>query len=149
MNQSKYNQSLILKDVVLSNHIEEVNRFLSQGYTPVVTAQDLEPLSKDKSRVVLVKRIFVADLADGKSKRAFTIHARFWDIAASIPDYPMAEPFTQTLIGFGVEYNTTIDPAGVDQMEVGFAQNGDRINVQEAEDRFLKVFNGMGQPFVN
>jgi len=134
--------SLTTSDPVLNAFPEMVEKFIRKGYAELYDTASRHT-ERMEARLLLVKRIYVEDFKDGELKRAYSIQVKFYDYS-KIPGYRNEQ---QTLPTFGVEYTTTIDSAGPDQMTVSFGQNENYINIEEAEDRFLRVFNGLGQPF--
>ena len=134
--------SLTKNDPVLAEFPAEVEKFIQQGYTQLYDTISLNR-ERMEAQLLLVKKIYVEDVKDGVLKRAYSIRVKFYD-------YTKIAGYTNKgnhLPSFGVEYSATIDSAGPDQMTVSFGQNEGHINIEEAEDRFLRVFNGLGQPF--
>lgn len=130
------------KDAVLIQFPDVVKQFAEKGYSVTPAGPGLLSRWRDgDSRARLYKRIWADDIKDGVSKRAYSIYVEVFnyrDLVAKDPGM---------VFDFGLKYVAFIDSGGPDQMEVSFGQNGNYVDIAEAEDRFLRVFNGLGQPF--
>jgi hypothetical protein len=89
--------------------------------------------------LLFTKRIYLLDKT-GQFRRAYTIQIEVFDYRR----YKGRIPFL-----YGLGFSTTIDSAGADQFCVSVGQNGveGQVNISEAEDRFRRIFQGVGSPF--
>lgn len=90
----------------------------------------------ERSPLRMVKRIYHHCDKDNATKRAYTIEIEIIDLRLLPMRYEWA-----------LQYKTTLDAGGTEQMTISFGQNQPSFDLFAAEDRFKRVFDGLGKPF--